>query len=152
MNDSIKAIVTTQHDTGNQSISNNTDDVLGATLVATLLLFLVYVIKYAINEFSSKSLWEAVKEFPIDLNTIFITVFISFYYKLGTVNNLAMLIFCVLLGVSLCCVFRRCIKEINEDDGKTSIWWNLLCALFTLLEYAMPTLIALYVYNNKFFS
>ena len=136
-----------QHSPSTENIGNLPDDVFGATLVSFVVLIVAYFIKYVSLGVSLKNLWEATKELPVDTNTIVITVLVSFYYKVHTVNNLIALIIGLILCVFICGVIRSIIAKISARDD-FNLWWGILNALLLLTEYAIPTTSTFFIVNN----
>lgn len=130
-----------------ESIGNLPDDVFGATLVSFGVLVVAYFVKYVSLGLSFKNLWEAIKEFPVDANTIVITVLVSFYYKVSTINNLIALVIGLIICVFFCGVLRAIITRISDRDDFNG-WWGLLNVFLLLAEYAIPTTSTLLIVNN----
>lgn len=130
-----------------ESIGNLPDDVLGATLVSFGVLVVAYFVKYVSLGLSFKNLWEAIKELPVDANTIVITVLVSFYYKVNTVNNLIALVIGLIICVFVCGVIRAVIAKISDRDDFNG-WWGTLNVILLIAEYAIPIKSTLLIVNN----
>lgn len=98
--------------------------VLQSFLVSLILLIIVSYVKYHLSKMSQKKDWiEMSLEFPIDICTIIITLYITYDYLVGNFNSLVLFLFLELLAVLFATTIRnKMIAKINSSDVSLPVW------------------------------
>lgn len=119
--DSLYSEITTIKDTYSNS-NNSVDIIIGAFGISIMLLLITSYLKNFVGE---KFCWNDflfyILELPIDIYTISITILITYYYKVDTMDGMFCLLLLSFFILLLACTCRRVFLNICKKDKFS---WN----------------------------
>lgn len=116
-------------------------------ILSIALLTFISLMKYFMANAPQKAEWgHFFLEYPIDICTIAITIIITYFFNLNSINHVMIIIFCTLIITLICCMLRR--SAINSLS-KEKISYSPYIYGFLDMMFAIGWIVIIYIYHIK---
>jgi len=114
----------------------NSVETLGVTFgISTAIVFFIALIKYRLDkEQESHEQWKFFSELPIDINTVAITILVTYYDKVSNMSYLFLFLFVSIVLSVFCSSWRRSLlKSIDDNDTIPAKCWGYIFGEYAIL-------------------